>query len=241
MPLAGVALVTGGSRRIGRAIVERLAADGWQVVIHYHRSAGECEQLAAQVRASGGTAYLVGADLSDDCAGPAIMAAAVRQAGPLTALVNNAALFDADAWDSVNPASFHRHMAVNCWAPIALTQAFARQLPHDSPGAVVNVLDQRVWRPTPDFLSYTTAKSALWSATQSLAIALAPRIRVNAVGPGPVLRSIHQSDEDFVREYSQSPLMRPVTPGEVADAVAWLLRSASVTGQLIAVDAGQHL
>lgn len=235
------ALVTGGARRIGRAIVEGLARDGWTVVIHAHESSGEAGDLARSLLAQGAAAYVVPGDLSDPGSAQAIMAAAAGAAGPVTALVNNASRFEPDDIASASPESFGQHMNTNCLAPMLLTQAFAGQLPEGANGAVINLLDQRVWKPVPGFLSYGVSKAALWWLTRTLAQALAPAIRVNAVGPGPVCRSIHQSEGQFARQASALLLERAASADEIWQAVRYLLDAQSVTGQMIAVDGGQHL
>lgn len=235
------ALVTGGARRIGRGIVEGLAQDGWSVVIHAHASSAEAADLALSLRARGATACVVSGDLGDPGSVPAVMAAAVSAAGPITALVNNASRFEPDDIETLSPESFGPHMRTNCLAPMLLTQAFARQLPDGQHGAVVNLIDQRVWKPVPDFLSYGVSKAALWWLTRTLAQSLAPSIRVNAVGPGPVYRSVHQSEDQFARQASAVPLGRAAAPEEIWHAVRYLLDAPSVTGQMIAVDGGQHL
>jgi len=195
----------------------------------------------AAICAAGGEAAAVQADLADDGDTAVLVDRAVQAIGPLTALVNNASVFEHDQWDTVSRASWNRNMDVNLWAPFRLSQAFARQLPDGQRGAIVNLIDQRVWRLNPDFTSYTVSKTGLWTLTQTLAQALAPRIRVNGVGPGPVLQSIHQTPEHFEQEAARVPLERAVSPDEVAEAVLFLLRSQAITGQMIAVDCGQHL
>ncbi|MCU0838712.1 MAG: SDR family oxidoreductase [Rhodospirillales bacterium] len=242
----GTVLITGAAKRIGRALAEHLARDGWNVVIHYHRSADDAEAIAAAIRTTGGRAAVVAADLAveDETAG--LVDAAVRAAGsPLTAVINNASVFEDDGPETATRQSWDRHMEVNLRAPFVLCQAFCRQLPEggrgSAAGAIVNVLDQRVWHLTPMFTSYTVSKVGLWALTQTLAMALAPRVRVNAVGPGPVLPSSRQSAEGFRRQWLATPLARQVDPEEIARAVHYLLTAPSVTGQMIAVDAGQHL
>jgi len=161
--------------------------------------------------------------------------------GPLTLLVNNASEFEPDSVGELTPERFDRHMAVNLRAPAFLAQDFAAQVSPDADNLVVNIIDQRVWKLTPHFFSYTLAKSALLTATKTMAQALAPRVRVNAIGPGPTLTSPRQGDEDFRRQYEAVPLRRSSSPDEVADAILFLARAPSVTGQMIALDGGQHL
>ena len=186
-------------------------------------------------------ATAVCADLADPDAVAALVPAAAASVGPLTLLVNSASEFEPDEMGTLDRARFERHLAVNLTAPVFLAEAFARQLPDGRDGCVINVLDQRVWRPTPRFVSYTLAKSALWTATRTMAQALAPRIRVNAVGPGPTLANPRQSATDFARQAAAVPLGRAADPAEIATAVLYLTEAKSVTGQMIAVDGGQHL
>ena len=237
---AGAALVTGAARRIGRAIVERLAADGWPTVVHTSaRSAAEAQGLADALVARGLRAAVVVADLAEAGAAGALIEKASATFGPLACLVNHASVFEPDEPASFEALGFDRHIAVNLRAPLLLAQHFAAQAP---PGAgVVNILDQRVLRPGPDYFTYAISKSALWSATRTLAQAFAPRVRVNAVGPGPVLPNAHEGEAGFAAEVAGLPLARAPDAREIADAVAWLMRARSVTGQMIAVDGGQHL
>lgn len=234
------ALVTGGAHRIGRAIVEGLAQDGWSVAIHANRSLDDAENLADILRSRGAEAWVVSGDLEDPGC-PAELMAAATQGGPLHALINNASIFERDSLEDLQPAGFEQHMRTNCLVPMLLIQAFAAQLPAGAAGCVVNLLDQRVWKPVPDFLSYGVSKAALWWLTRTLAQALAPAIRVNGVGPGPVLQSVHQTEEQFARQASAVPLARAASPSEIWHAVRFLLDAPSVTGQMIAVDGGQHL
>ncbi|HEX8168296.1 MAG TPA: SDR family oxidoreductase [Beijerinckiaceae bacterium] len=235
------ALVTGGARRIGQAIVRRLATDGWAVAIHCHRSGREAEALSLAVRAAGGRAAVMEADLADPDAVRAVIAQAGAALGPLTLLVNNASVFEPDDLGSLDAVVWERHFGVNLRAPVFLASDFAGQLPDGAEGAIVNVIDQRVLKPTPRFLSYTLSKSALFTATQTMAQALAPRIRVNAVGPGPTLASRRQKRDDFARQGASVPLGHGPSPEEIAEAVLFLATARSVTGQMIAVDGGQHL
>ncbi len=239
-PMSAV-LVTGAGRRIGRAIAETLAAAGYAVAVHYNRSRGDAEGVVEAIRQAGGTASAVGADLADEAAVGRLVPDAEAAVGPLTALVNNASVFDYDSATGATRESWDRHMETNLRAPFVLTQAFAERLPEGRDGAVVNILDERVWNLTPHFVTYTLSKAGLWTLTRTLAQALAPRIRVNGVGPGPTLPSPRQSEADFRRQGEATPLQRTSDPGEIADAVAWLLRAPGVTGQMIAVDGGQHL
>ncbi len=235
------ALVTGGAQRIGRRIVERLASEGYTVAIHCRRSTGEAEAIATRIREQGGQAAVVQADLADGAAVERLVPEAVRALGPLTLLVNNASEFEPDEVETLSQDRWDRHFAVNLRAPAFLARDFAHQLPADRQGCIVNIVDQRVWKLTPQFFSYTLTKAALFSATQTMAQALAPRIRVNAIGPGPTLSNTRQGDEDFAKQSEAVLLGRGGTPDEIADAVLYLAKAGSVTGQMIAVDGGQHL
>jgi NAD(P)-dependent dehydrogenase (short-subunit alcohol dehydrogenase family) len=235
------ALVTGGAQRIGRRIVERLTAEGYAVAIHCRRSAEEAERMVDRIRQAGGEAAVVQADLAEADAVERLVPEAVRALGPLTLLVNNASEFEPDEIETLTQARWDRHFAVNLRAPAFLARDFAHQLPAEAQGCIVNVVDQRVWKLTPQFFSYTLTKAALFTATQTMAQALAPRIRVNAIGPGPTLSNVRQGDEDFDKQSSAVLLGHGGTPDEIADAVLYLAKAGSVTGQMIAVDGGQHL
>lgn len=235
-------LITGAAQRIGRAVALAFAADGWIVAVHYSRSREGAAAVVAEITGRGGRAVAVRADLaqSDEVIG--LVPAVVAALGVAPAcLINNAALFEDDTVRTMTHASFMRHMSVNLEAPLLLAQALDQDLPAGVVGNVINIIDQRVWRLTPEFLSYTLAKSALWTATRTLAQALAPRVRVNGIGPGPVLKSIHQSDADFAAEAAATPLGRATTTEEIVAAIRFILASPAMTGQMIALDSGQHL
>jgi NAD(P)-dependent dehydrogenase (short-subunit alcohol dehydrogenase family) len=236
-----VALVTGGAKRIGRAIVEHLARAGYDVAIHCHVSGADAHGLAANIRKLGGRASVLDSDLADSDAVAMLVERAAQALGPLDLLVNNASVFNPDEVGSLEPVAWDRHFAINLRAPVFLAQDFARQLPPGERGSIVNIVDQRVWKLTPQYVSYTLTKAALFTATRTLAQALAPRIRVNAVGPGPTLSNERQADEDFARQSAAVLLGRGPSPGDIAEAVVFLARSPSITGQMIAVDGGQHL
>ncbi len=210
---------------------------GYDVVIHHHASPADAEDTARAIRGFGRRAETVTADLAE----PSCAASLVGAAAPLTLLVNCASLFQDDRIETLDPGALDAHFAVNLRAPVLLAQAFAAALPADRRGLVVNITDQRVWRLTPRFFSYTLSKAALWAATQTLAQALAPRIRVNAIGPGPTFASVHQSPQAFAAEAAAVPLGRGPHAEEIGAALAWLIASPSVTGQMVAVDGGQHL
>ncbi|MFO1152809.1 MAG: SDR family oxidoreductase [Rhodospirillales bacterium] len=239
--IAPVVLVTGAARRIGRAIALDLAAHGWAVAVHHNASAEAAADVVETILDAGGRAVALPCDLSRDRETEALIDAATLALGPVTGLVNNASVFEHDALATVTRSTWDLHQQVNLWAPLLLTQKFARALPEGASGNVVNLIDQRVWNLTPQFVSYTVSKAGLWTLTRTLAMALAPAIRVNAVGPGPVLPSSRQSEEHFRRQWAGVALARPVQPEEICAAVRFLLESPSITGQMIAVDAGQHL
>lgn len=237
----GPALVTGGGQRIGAAIVRALAQAGRPIAIHANASRDKAERLAAELRGAGGRAVVVSCDLSDPAAPARLVAEAAQALGPLSVLVNCASSFDTDAVGALDVDLWDRQMAVNLRAPVFLAEAFATQVPYAARGCVVNILDQRVLKPTPRHLSYTLSKAALMTATVTLAQALAPRVRVVAVGPGPTLASTRQTTTDFARQSAAVPLGRGPTPQEIADAVLYLVGADSVTGVMLPVDGGQHL
>jgi len=235
------ALVTGAARRIGRAIALDLAAHGWRVAIHYRRSQDEALQLADEIHAAGGTAAAIAGNLADGEDVPLLIARCGEALGAPTCLINNASEFFLDTITSLTPADWDTHLDINLKAPVFLAQALYRNLPDGAEGNVINIIDQRVWRPTPQFFSYTISKAGLWTATQTLAQAMAPRVRVNAIGPGPVLKSVHQTEKDFAAETAATLLKRGPTLQEIAAAVRFILNTPSMTGQMIALDGGQHL
>ncbi len=233
-----VALITGAGRRIGRAITLALARDGYAVVLNSLASHADAETLVAEIRNAGGKAHVVIADLAH-ADGVHGLVAASNAFGPLTLLVNNASEFEADDIETLDRRRFERTMAVNLTAPLFLAQAFAAQAPAGS--SIVNILDQRVLKPTPLFFSYALSKAALHDATAMLAQALAPKLRVNAVAPGPTLPSPRQTDAQFAAQAATVPLGRGPSPDDIAAAVLYLAKAQSVTGMTIAVDGGQHL
>ena len=235
------ALVTGAARRIGRAIALDLARQGWDVAVHYHRSEDEALRVVAEIEGLGRRAIALRADLTDEAQVVRLLPDAVSALGPLTLLVNNASAFEMDRIDDATRESWDQHLETNLRAPLVLTQAFARQLPAGRHGNIVNLLDPRVWKPTPYFLSYTVAKMGLWTLTRTCALALAPSIRVNGIGPGPTLPSTRQTEEQFRRQCEAMPLKRGTTPAEICDAMRYILAAPSMTGQMIALDGGEHL
>lgn len=235
------ALVTGAARRIGRAIAFALHEAGYAVAIHARHSLADAEALRDEIARAGGRAAVVRADLADHAAVAGLVAAATDAVGPLTLLVNNASSFEKDEVGALDVARFDRQLAVNLRAPLFLSEAFAAQSPAGADASIVSILDQRVFKPTPHFVSYTLAKSALHAATRMLAQALAPKVRVNAVAPGPTVQSARQQAEDFARQAAAVPLGRGPGMDEIAAAVVYLAGARSITGVTLAVDGGQHL
>ena len=248
---AGAALVTGAGRRIGAAIARDLGAQGWDVALHCLSSTQGAEAAAATVRDAGGRAAVLRADLLDDGQAEGLVPRAAQALGrPLSLLVNNASIFEHDSLATATRESWDRHMQSNLRAPFVLAQAFAAQAPQaaeDAEGlpvaqaAVVNMIDQRVWKPTPDFMTYSLAKAGLWAFTRTAAQALAPRVRVMGIGPGPTLQGDRQSAAHFDAQRRATILGRNARPEEICAAIRMILAADSLTGQMLALDAGQHL
>jgi NAD(P)-dependent dehydrogenase (short-subunit alcohol dehydrogenase family) len=235
------ALVTGAAKRVGRAIALDLARHGWGVAVHYRMAEAEAHEVVAAIRDGGGKAVAIRADLAEDPEVEGLLSLAVESLGPLHCLINNASVFERDSLGEVTCRSWQLHMAVNVRAPLLLTQNFLRQLPDGAEGNVINIIDERVWNPTPHFVSYTVSKSALWTLTRILAPALAPRVRINGIGPGETLPSFHQTEQSFARLCATMPLARGTTPEEICEAVRFILGARAMTGQMIVLDGGQHL
>jgi NAD(P)-dependent dehydrogenase (short-subunit alcohol dehydrogenase family) len=235
------ALVTGAARRIGRAIALALHRAGYAVAIQANRSVAEAQALRDEIVRAGGRAAVVRADLAQHAETTGLVTAAAGAIGPLTLLVNNASVFEPDAIGALEAERFDRQFAVNLRAPLFLAEAFAAQAKGGVNASIVNILDQRVFKLTPHFVSYTLAKSALHSATRMLAQALAPNVRVNAVAPGPTIASARQHADDFAKQAAAVPLGHGPSADEIADAVLYLARARSVTGATLVVDGGQHL
>lgn len=231
--------MTGGAKRLGRAIVLDLARHGYDVALHYHASEKEARATAADAMTNGVKVALVKGDLSLGAEG--LVEKAAAELGPLTGLVNSASLFEKDDWYSVSRESWNAHMETNLRAPFVLAQEFARQAPAGKNAAIVNIIDQRVLKPTPQFISYSLSKAGLHWLTVTLAQAMAPKVRVNAVGPGPTLINARQAPEDFARQREATILGHGAEPSDVCEAVRYLLTATAVTGQMLAVDGGQHL
>jgi NAD(P)-dependent dehydrogenase (short-subunit alcohol dehydrogenase family) len=240
-PVPRTALVTGGGQRIGRACCLALAEAGYSIAVHYRNSHAEAEATAAAIRDVGGKAVTLAADLADEDQVAALLPRAAASLGPIGVLVNNASIFEGDTIDTATRESWDAHMAVNLRAPFVLIQEFARHLPKDAGGCIISLLDERVWSLTPYFVSYTLTKGGLWTLTQTMALALAPRIRVNGIGPGPTLPSPRQSHEQFLQQCQSMPLQRGSAPEEIAAALRFILDAPAMTGQMIALDGGQHL
>lgn len=245
-----VALVTGAARRLGRAMALYLAGRGYDVAVHFDRSADEAEEVARQIRALDVRAMTIQTDLLDEAATAALIPKVTGKLGQLSVLVNNASIFDYDNIHSATMESWDRHIGSNLRAPFQLIQAFAaqaapaqmdRQGEPLATGLVVNMVDQRVLKPTPEFMTYSLAKAGLWSLTRTAAQALAPAIRVNAIGPGPTMIGTRQSAQHFAAQRAATVLKRGAHPDDVTDALGYFLNAKAVTGQLICVDGGQHL
>lgn len=234
-------LITGAANRIGAAMAEGLAEDGHNVVIHYNHSDTEAAELAEKLNASGLSAAIEGADLTDAGQYDTLIERAAKHFGPITGLINNASLFKPDTIDDLTHEMWHKHFSVHAEATMFLAKHFAAQLPDDQTGLIVNMIDQRVWALKPSFFSYTLSKSVLWTATRTLAQGLAPRIRVNAIGPGPTLQNEHQTEAEFQEELESLPLKTGPALDEIVDTIRYFLTAKSVTGQMIAMDGGQHL
>ena len=247
----GKALVTGAGKRLGRAMALYLGARGFDVAVHYATSAEGAAEVVGQIRAMGQQADALQADLTDPAQMQALVGRAVAAlGGPLTLLVNNASIFDYDTLVTATAESWHRHMASNLQAPFMLMQAFAAQAPRaaqDTDGEpiaqalVVNMVDQRVLKPTPEFMTYSLAKAGLWTLTRTAAQALAPHVRVNAIGPGPTMQGARQTGTHFARQRAATLLQRGANADDITAALGYLVDAPAVTGQLLAVDGGQHL
>jgi NAD(P)-dependent dehydrogenase (short-subunit alcohol dehydrogenase family) len=234
-------IVTGGGQRIGRAISLALAKDGWQVAVHFNTSLDEANEVVDEITSSGNVALAVKADLTDEVAVASLVANVSKQLSPVTAVINNASIFEEDSVVSATKGSWDRHLAINLRAPFLLTQSLAKNLIKNEKGNIINIVDQRVENLTPYFTSYTLSKSALWILTKTTAAALAPNIRVNAIGPGPTLPSIRQSQAQFDRQVALTPLEVQVDVKEICNVVRFIFATPSMTGQLLSIDSGQHL
>lgn len=237
----GVALVTGGAKRIGAAIAADLARAGFAVAVHCNRSTGDADEVAGRIRRGGGTARVFQAELADHGAVAGLAADVQETLGPVRLLVNNASVFEPDSAQEPDWGLWERHFAVHLKAPVQLAGEMARRLPAGEAGLVVNLVDQRVWKLTPQFFSYTLSKSALWTATQTMAQAFAPRVRVNAIGPGPTLANDRQQPGDLAAQEAGLLLRKGPLLTEFGSTIRYLWETPSITGQMIALDGGQHL
>lgn len=236
-----VALITGAADRIGAAIAFALAMEGHAVVIHYRSGAEGAKAVRARIRAEGGRAEIIKADLGKRAQRKTLIERAAKFFGPLTTLINNASIFEPDSARDVDEALWDAHFAIHAEAPIFLARDFAAQLPEGVEGNIVNMIDERVLHPTPAFFSYYLSKSVLWTATRTLAQSLAPHIRVNAIGPGPVLPNSRQTQAEFDASIEALPLQRHAGPEAIARGVLAILSMPSYTGQMLALDGGEHL
>lgn len=235
------ALVTGSARRIGKAIAKGLAADGWDVAVHYNRSGGEASRLVDELQSFGVRAAAVQCDLADCAAVSGLIAECARHLGPLNCLVNNASLFEFDDPAGFDPDTWDKHAAINLRAPLLLVRQFAAQVPPHAVGCVVNMLDQKVFNLNPDFFSYTLTRIAMEGATRMLAMSLAPRVRVCGIAPGITLVSGDQTPQGFERAHTHAPLGHSSDVEDIVEAVRYAIRAKSMTGHTLVVDGGQHL
>ncbi|MEM1087119.1 MAG: SDR family oxidoreductase [Pseudomonadota bacterium] len=236
------ALVTGAGARLGKAMAIALGEEGWSVGVHYRGSKAGAEDTAEQIRKAGGQAEILQADLADEEQAATLERAAHEAlGGPLTLLVNSASTFDDDTALEHSRENWDHHFEPNLRAPIVLSQHFARALPSDTRGLIVNMIDMRVLKLNPQFFTYTVSKAALWTATKTMAQAFAPNIRVNAIGPGPTLENVHQKEGEFAAEAQATLTGEGSNPDEIVKALHYLISAESVTGQMICSDGGQHL
>ena len=234
-------IVTGGAKRIGRKIAIDLGKIGWEVAIHYNKSNKDAAEVVEKIEKGGGRAVAIHAKLDKKEGIKNLFEAATSSLGPINCLINNASVFEHDTLETVTTKSWDKHINTNLKAPVFLIKEFAKSLPNNLSGNVINLVDQRVWNLTPYFLSYTMSKTGLWALTQSLALALAPDIRVNAIGPGPTLPSPRQTITQFAQQCAATPLSRGTPPQEISNAVQFILSNQSLTGQMIVLDGGLHL
>jgi NAD(P)-dependent dehydrogenase (short-subunit alcohol dehydrogenase family) len=233
-------LITGAAHRIGRAVALGLAEDGWKIAIHYSNSANAANELAQIITDKGGNAETLQANLGDAGEANNLISRVVETVGPLSALINNASVFERDEVTTLTDDSWDMHLNVNLKAPAILMRDFAKQA--QAGGNIINIIDQRVWRLNPDFISYTVSKTGLWTLTQTFAQALAEQqIRVNGIGPGPTLANQRQNPEEFEKQTRLVPLGSGANPQDIIDGVRYILSAQAMTGQMIALDGGQHL
>jgi NAD(P)-dependent dehydrogenase (short-subunit alcohol dehydrogenase family) len=238
---AGSVLITGAAKRIGRQLALELAGVGYDVAVHCNHSVREAEDVAKLIRDMGQRAVVVQGDLALVDTPERLISESSFALGGLTALINNASIFEPDEVGSITTESWAEHQDTNLRAPVMLSQSFAKQLAAHAYGNIINIIDQRVWKLNPKFFSYTASKAALWTVTRTLAQALAPRIRVNAIGPGPALPNIRMDEDDFAKQSRLTLLGRGTSPAEISAAVKFILSQPALTGQMIVLDGGQHL
>ncbi len=234
-------LITGGAQRLGAHMARALCLADYQVVVHHHTSTDAAKALVDDITAAGGAAALVQADLTQRADRQTLMARASEPFGPLTVLINNASLYHKDAIADLEESDWDDHLAVHAEAPVFLSRDFAAQLPAGAKGNIINIVDERVLRPAPAAFSYHLSKSLLWTATQTMAQSLAPNVRVNAIGPGPIIAEVGQSTEDFNKRGEENILGQNADPTDAIEAMFYLLSAQSVTGQMLAIDGGEHL
>lgn len=240
--LSKTALVTGAGGRLGQAMAVALGKDGYAVAVHYNHSSDGADETCAAINSAGGKAFTIQADLSDEEAVSGLVGKSAEALGQhIAVLINNASVFEEDDALSHSRESWDLHMNVNLRAPVRLSQSFAKALPEEARGLVINMIDQRVWKLNPNFFTYTLSKSALWTVTRTLAQGLAPRIRVNGIGPGPTMQNARQQSEDFKKQVDATLTGRGASPDDIVRAMKFLIEADAVTGQMIAVDGGQHL
>jgi len=239
--MENTALVTGGSERIGKAICECIAKGGWNVIIHYNKSKINALNLNKKLISYNVKSCCIKADLSKDLELKNLFINAKKEMGNINCLINNASTFELDSIHNIEKKKWDYHLNTNIWAPIFLIKQFVKNIPNKISGNIINIVDQRVVNLTPFFTTYTITKSMLWTLTQTLALALAPKIKVNAIGPGPTFPSKRQTNKEFINQYKKTPLKKAIDPKEIARAVLFILNSGSLTGQLINIDSGQHL
>ena len=237
----GVAIVTGGSKRIGKSIVKKLSFLGWKVIIHYNSNKNDALSLQKEIQKKGGAASIIKANLNSSKATEELISKSEKKFGKLTLLVNNASIFENDSVHSLTIDTWDIHNNVNTRAPLLLSQSFAKLLPKKEPGVIINIIDQRVFSPRPDFISYSSSKNSLFWLTKVLAQALSPKIRVCAIGPGPTLKGARQTDNDFKNQSQSVPLGNGSSPEDISQAIEFILNASSFTGQMIALDGGEHL
>ena len=240
-PIHKKVIVTGGARRVGREIAIDLGKIGWEVAVHFNKSNKDAAEVVEKIEKAGGKAVAIHAKLDKEDGTKNLVEAATSSLGPINCLINNASVFEHDTLETVTTKGWDKHINTNLKAPLFLIKEFAKSLPNNLSGNVINLVDQRVWNLTPYFLSYTVSKVGLWTLTQSLALALAPYVRVNAIGPGPTLPSQRQTKTQFAQQCAATPLGRGTTPQEICNAVRFILSNESLTGQMIVLDGGQHL